>query len=483
MDARIFLDEFRPFRRGEIAIAKRLADEPGFLPARELGLLRHALRLAQLSALGGEPDELVDRVGSLRLTLLQLLAPVLPTEPAQIDAARLIARLPKVVRVVADARRRLFEAGLTSETALDAELSNKRLVLVLGGAAGSGYIFLGALVALERLGIRPAYLVGCSVGSLLGVIRAREAEFALPELLADVQRIREHGVFRRRDATARFGLPAALRLDLRTALGSLFERDGRALRLDELAIPMDALATGLGPGALTEPRESYARMVDFEVRSAEALESVPAAALARLVGPLVSLAMSRQVLVPVLLGADLATRRLAALDAAGFSAAIPAVLAYDIASDDAEGARVLGEVFERHKLAGLVDGALASLVPARYAWEAVEAGRIGSRHCAVLALDAIAKARGANAPLIPLLRVAAATADRDKAFWDLHVNFAQAPPFLSLFPSDASLRSSAAKGEREFEPTARVLPHLFAPVSPWKELSPESIAHTDDRFV
>ena len=53
---------------------------------------------------------------------------------------------------------------------------------------------------------------------------------------------------------------------------------------------------------------------------------------------------------------------------------------------------MLDEVFERHQLAGLVDGALASLVPARYAWEAVEAGRIGSRHTAVLALDAIAKA-------------------------------------------------------------------------------------------
>jgi predicted acylesterase/phospholipase RssA len=483
VDVRIFLDEYRPFRRGEIALARRLADEPGALPARELALLRHALRLAQLSSLGGEPDELVDRVGSLRLKLLQLLAPVLPTDPAQIDPARLLARLPKVVRLVADARRRLFEAGLTSETALDAELAHKRLVLVLGGAAGSGYIFLGALTVLERLGIRPAYLVGCSVGSLLGVIRARTAEFALPELLEDVGRIRERGVFRRPEATSRYGLPAALRLDLRTALGDLFARDGRPLRLDELAIPMDALATGLGPGALSEPRESYARMVDLEVRSAAALELVPAAALARLVGPLVSLAMSRQVLVPVLLGADAATRRLAALDAAGFSAAIPAVLSYDIASHDVESARVLDEVFERYELAGLVDGALASLVPARYAWESVEAGRIGSRHTAVLALDAIAKARGANVPLIPLLRVAAASADRDKAFWDLHVNFEHAPPFLSLFPSDPSLRSSAAQGEREFEAAARVLPPLLAPVPPWKELAPEAIAHTDDRFV
>jgi len=483
VDARIFLDEFRPFRRGEIALARRLADEPRFLPPRELALLRHALRLAQLSSLGGEADELVERIGSLRLRMLQLLAPVLPTDPARLEAARLVGRLPKVVRLVAEARRRLCEAGLTSETALDAELAAKRLVLVLGGAAGSGYIFLGALAALERLGIRPAYLVGCSLGALLGVIRGRTSEFALSELLEDIHRIRDRGVFRLPDATPRYGLRAALRLDLRGALGDLFQRDGRPLRLDELAIPTDALATGLGPGALSEPRESYARMVDLEVRSAAALERVPAAALARLVGPLVSLAMSRQVLVPVLLGADPALRRVAALDAAGFSSAIPGVLSYDVASDDAEAIRVLDALFERHALAGLVDGALVSLVPARYAWEAVEAGRIGTRHCAVLALDALAKARGANAPLLPLLRVASATADRDKAFFDLHVNFKNAPPFLSLFPRGERLRSAAAQGEREFEATARVLPPLLAPVPAWKDLAPEAIAHVDDYLI
>jgi hypothetical protein len=331
VDARIFLDEFRPFRRGEIALARRLAAEPRFLPERELALLRHALRLAQLSSLGGAPDELIDRIGSLRLRLLQLLAPVLPTDPELIDAARLAARLPKVVALVAEARRRIFEGGLASEVALDAELANKRLAVVLGGAAGSGYVFLGALARLEQLALRPSYLAGCSVGSILAVIRARTPGFELAELLAEIRRLRERGAFRA-PARPRFGLPAALRLDLRTALGELFERDGRQQRLAELPIATDVLATGLGPGALSEPSETYARVIDAELHSAGALEKLPPAALARLVGPLVSLAMSRQVLVPVFLGADAETRRLGALDAAGFSAAIPGVLSYDLAT-------------------------------------------------------------------------------------------------------------------------------------------------------
>ena len=482
MDARIFLDEFRPFRRGEIALARRLAVDPHFLPERELALLRHALRLAQLSSLGGEPDELVERIGSLRLRLLQLLAPVLPTEPDQIDAQRLVSRLPKVVALTAEARRRIFDAGLAGEIALDAELSHKRLVLVLGGAAGSGYIFLGALERLERLGIAPSYLAGCSVGAILAVIRARMPQFDLAELLDDVRRLRERGVFRS-PARPRFGLPGAMRLDLRSALGELFEVDGRQQTLAELVVPTDLLITGLAPGALSVPSESYARLVDHEVHSAAAFEKLPPAALARLVGPLVSLAMSRQVLVPLFVGADPETRRLAALDAAGFSAAIPGLLSYDLAPDDAEGARILEALFERHSLSGLVDGALSTLLPARYAWEAVEAGRIGTRHTAVLALDALAKPRGSNALMLPLLRAVSATADRDRAFWDLHVNFRRAPNVLDLFPTNARLARTAAHGAREFAETERVLPVLLAPVPPWKELAPEKIAHVSDRFV
>ncbi len=482
MDARIFLDEFRPFRRGEIALARRLAVEPHFLPEREVALLRHALRLAQLSSLGGEPDELVERIGSLRLRLLQMLAPVLPTDPAQIDAQRLVARLPKVVALTSEARRKIFEAGLAGEIALDAELANKRLALVLGGAAGSGYVFLGALERLAQLGLAPSYLAGCSIGSILAVIRARTPHFDLDELLADVHRLRERGAFRA-PGRPRFGLPGALRLDLRSALGELFEVDGRQQSLGELPLPADVLATGLGPGALSEPSESYARMIDLELHSAGALERVPRTALARLVGPLVSLAMSRQVLVPIFLGADSETRRLAALDAAGFSAAIPGVLSYDLAPDDAEGARILEQVFERHSLSGLVDGGVSTLIPARYAWEAIEAGRIGSRHAAILALDAFAKPRGSNALLLPLLRVASATADRDRAFWDLHVNFRRAPNFLDVFPTHTRLAAAAAHGEQEFAETARVLSVLLAPVPPWKQLAPEAIAHVSDRFV
>ena len=186
---------------------------------------------------------------------------------------------------------------------------------------------------------------------------------------------------------------------------------------------------------------------------------------------MVSLAMSRQVIVPLLLGADPASRGLPALDAAGFSAAIPGLLHYDLPEGELEHAGVLQRLLDDHRLAGIVDGAMASLIPARYAWEAVEAGRLGSRNCAIVALDAVPSPRGVNAPLAPLLRVISATADRDRPFWDVKASFPRTPAFLDLFPTTARLRRAADDGDAAFAPTAELLRKLLAPIAPWKEIT------------
>jgi predicted acylesterase/phospholipase RssA len=470
-DAATFLDEQRPFRRGEIALARRAVDDPMFMLPDELEILRYAIRLAQISSLGAEPDALIDRIASFRLRLLQLLAPVLPTDSESIDARDLHALLPKIVRLVDEARGLIVRGELADEATLDAEISHKRLVLVLGGAAGSGYVFLGALVRLEAMGLRPAYQVGCSVGALLGVIRGRQPAFDLEEVFEDIRRLRATAVFRPARLMARFGLPAALRLDLHRALGPLFTNEGGgALRLRELAIPTDVLATGLGPGALLNTSGDFARMVDAELSGAEALRDLPGSVLARAVSSLVALAMSRRALVPVFFGADPESAELPALDAAGFSAAIPALLQYDPHEDDEHANGILERIFGEHRLSALVDGSLASIVPARYAWESIEAGRIGTQNTAIVALDALASSRGANAIFTPALRALAGTAHRDKPFWDLHVAFRRPPPLLELFPTEARLRAATDHGEREFEPTARILRALLAKLRPWREL-------------
>lgn len=472
MDPAQYLDEFRPFRRGELALARRLREDPLFLSPVEVDVLRHALRLAQLSAVGEPAGDLVDRIASFRLRLLQLLAPALPTGPAALSAPDLHALVPRVARLVAQARGRVLEAGLCAEAALDEDLATKRLVLIMGGAAGAGWVFLGALQRLEELGLEPAYLVGCSIGAVLSVVRARHRRFDLQELRLELQDLRARAVFRSPTVQARFGLPAALRLDLWRALGGAFSwPDGSPRRLSELPIPVDTLATGLGAAALGRPREEYANLVDAPVDGPDALAGLSGGALTRALAALISLAMSRRVLVPFLFGADAETAALPALDAAGFSAAIPGLLQYDVPADGPV-AEVLEAEFKRLGIVALVDGALVSMLPARYAWQAVERGRLGTRHCAIVALDPMVPSLGSNAWLAPLQRVIASTAQRDKPFYDLRVEFRRPTSMLELFPADVTLDRAQRSGEREFEETAQLLRVLLAPVRPWSELAP-----------
>jgi hypothetical protein len=454
MEVAQFLDEFRPFRRGELALARRLRNDPIFLPQAHLDVIRYALRLAQISSVGSaKRDALVDRIGFARLRLLQLLAPALPTDPQQIDASALFELVPRVAALVEGARRNILDSELASEESLDAEVGHKRLALVLGGAAGSAYVYLGALQRLAELDLEPGYLIGCSMGSILAVIRARTRRFDLDELFDEIRLLSARAVFRAPTPVARYGLPAALRLDLRRAIGEAFtDCTGAELRLRELDIPVDTLVTGLGSGALAEPREEYARLVGSEVRSGAGLSELRGGALARAVSAIVSLAMSRRMLVPLAFGYDGDTADLPALDAE-------------------RGSAILDALFETHGLVSLIDGALASAVPGRHAWEAIEAGRLGARNCAIVALDALAARGGMSTALGPIQRVISATAERDKPYWDLCVRFRSAPSMLEVFPRESVVRGAAEEGERQFEETAQLLTRLLAPVPAWRQLS------------
>ncbi len=470
MDDTRFLDEFRPFRRGELSLARRVSVEPGFLAPAELHLLRYALRLAQISTLGKQAGDLVEPIADFRLRLLQRLASALPTDPKRIDARALRALAPRVAYQVARARRTILEAGLSSEDALDAEIADKRIAVVMGGAGGAGFVFLGALKALEDVGITPRYILGASIGALIGALRARTSHFDLPGLLTQAARIEPRALYGPPPGRARYGLPGALRFDPRAALGWFFTHEGRPVALRDLRIPTDMLTTGLRRAALTRTPEEYAGLLGQRIDDPAELGHLRAAVVGRVVSALLELAVSRRVFVPVLLGADAETAELEALDAAGFSAAIPVLLHYDIFREDARARSGFDRVFQQHDLAALVDGALVNLLPAYRAWRTLEDGRIGSRHYWIVALDAFVGARGRNRLFLPLQRALAATLQRDRAYWDLYVPFREAPFVLDIVPRPALLREAARAGEDEMQDVARVLRTATAPLWRWAEI-------------
>jgi hypothetical protein len=466
MDPSRFLDEFRPFRRGELALARRQAADPGLLPAPQLDILRHALRLAQLSALDRGRIDLVGRFERYRLELIQRLAPVLPTEEGRIDPAALASVLPDVVKLAGEARAQLLASGALSESALDAEIADKRLVLILGGAGGCGYVYLGALQRLEELALVPRYIVGCSLGAILGVLRARIPELSLAELFDEVRLLSAAKVFSLTAPRVRYGFTGALGLDLRQSLGHLFARDdGRQLRLRDLEIPVDVLVSGVSGSAAAGALPDAAELESLGSRS------LSVRSLARLRDALVSLIVSQRLLKPLLLGADAETAELPALDAAGFSSAIPYLLHYEVPDAAGHAAAIVEQLFARHELVALIDGVMTSTTPARQAWQAVEEGRIGTRNTAIVALHAMQAGRGATRlVLAPLQHAVSTTVQRDKPFWDVGVAFRRSPSLLELFPRESALRQAVKSGRTEFEPAARLLSQLLAPLPPWREL-------------
>ncbi len=467
-DAR-FLDEFRPFRRGELALARRQSADPGFLPDSQRDLLRYALRLAQLASLEAQ-DDLVEPIASFRLRLLQFLGPALPTDPERLHAGPLTELAPRVAHLVSGAREQIVRAGLASEDHLDAVLADKRVSLVLGGAGGSGFVFLGAYAALEEAGITPAYQLGASIGSLLGMLRGRTSHYDLEGLLDQSQRIETAKLYGPPQPPGRYGLPGALRFDPRAALDFFFTHEGEPIRLCDLRIPTDALATGLRPAALTRARSDYAGIIGH-IDDPDEVTHLRPAAMTRIASVIVELAVSRRVFVPVLLGADESTADLEAMDAAGFSASIPALLHYDIFRRDPRAEAVLDRLFDRHGLTALVDGAFVELIPARRAWQVLEQGRIDTRNTWIVALDALVASAGGNRWMRPARQVLSATLQRDKPWWDLYVPFLDTPFLLDIIPRPEMLRRAAESGRASVAQAVRVLQAGTAPLPRWAKIA------------
>ena len=77
-----------------------------------------------------------------------------------------------------------------------------------------------------------------------------------------MHRIQAQSLFKPPAPPGRYGLPGALRLDLKAALDWFFtHEDGSAVKLTDLRIPLDAMVCGLGPGALTRERADYAELL------------------------------------------------------------------------------------------------------------------------------------------------------------------------------------------------------------------------------
>ena len=390
----------------ESALVRADLAHPDVLPRGQVRRLRYLLSFARLSSfqpgaaeMGRAAKRAEVAVGNelegLRARVLEQLTPPLRDEKDPVERLRGAGgALEQLAGPLEDARQRLIAHHLNDFSAaeLDAEVGQRVLVNIAGGGGGAGYVYIGAYERLERAGIVPAYVIGSSIGALIGLFRARAVRAAWDEYTALAKGLDRRRLFAPISIRRRYGLPGLLSLDLASSIGSSFAReDGHPLRIDDLEVPYEAVVAGVRrrsferlPRRLRQGPEPSARRTSAPAERRSRLALAPT--IARRMWE-VALFFDPRVVKAIALGADELTAQLNAVDAAGFSTAIPGVLHYEADEEGGRVDRLLADLFEREEIAALVDGGVASNVPVELAWRRVHAGKLGTRNAFYLAFD------------------------------------------------------------------------------------------------
>lgn len=441
----------RPFEDAEIALVRAALDHPGWLDERAEWALRHALNLARtgrVRAPDGAEVDLGESLAPFRKLVSSGLVRELRRDGPEARAA--VARLAGPLGAEAWAWRgrllRAFEGRLPAD-ALDRELREKALVLVCGGGGGVAWSYVAAFDLLERSGLVPRLLAGASMGAVLLLFRARALRWDPSFVPGLVGRLGFRRLFRFLQTGSRYALPAAIQLQLRETIGDALRLpDGRYPTLADLPIPLLVAVTGVRAGTLPHEPPFYEHLLDGSDSPLRphALERI----VARAFRALGELARRRNRLETLYLGADAETAAFDALDAVGFSCALPGVVHYDVLRDDPRMRALLDGLFERHGLARLLDGGLTDNLPARAAWKRLQSGELGTRNGLLLGLEGFAPKL--HQPLwYGLERLAAQTVARNRPFVHFHRSFQRVLSPLDVVPGLPQLRRAVQAGADE----------------------------------
>lgn len=468
--------QLKVFDEAEVALVRACVRRPDRLPRTHEVALRQALNLARLwvipDAQGGSEISVGPVLSPIR-DQLRGLAERIVAAGEEADPVGFAPDAEQVMPLLASGKETLLSrfAGHLLPSALDRELGQKALVLVLGGGGGCGYVHLGAFSVLEHCGAVPSLIVGSSIGSILGLFRSRERHYREAMVRAVTHGISFKQLFRILESDARFGVPGTLRLYLRSALSRFFVSPrGDTLRMGELEVPFVCVVTGIRREAIRGEMADYERVLARELTSRGAF-----AALLHIKDLITNWAglMRDMISTPgaakaIAIGADPDSADFDVLDAVGFSCSVPALIHYDILRDDPRMEEQARALLARNDVHLLVDGGVTANVPARFAWESVQRGRIGTRNAFILSLDCFAPQLRRNMLFLPVQRIAADNVARDRPFAHAHFSYKKVLSPASLVPGPKTLRGAIENGREEFERESPFVQKMLEPLPPVK---------------
>lgn len=377
-------------QRMDMALVRAWLAHPERISTRDYERLRYVLGFARLHRFapgrGARHEVQVDTalIEPFReLVLRALYRPLHQEESLTQRLDQSAAVLAPLMSALTDLRPRLLAQHRAdfSEAELDAEAGRKALVTIAGGGGGAGYVYIGAAARLRAEGLSSDYLVGASIGALIGAFLARSRQLDIDALMAWAKGLSLRSIFGRPYLGATHSLPGLMRLHLKAMHRVMSHPDGTPLRLSDLEIPYEAVIAGVRTRVYDHLPATLRNLVAAPRRRGRFSRLLAERML------LLGTFANPNVAKPIVLGRDPATRGLRVADAVGLSAAIPAVLQYEPPRRDARSDAILAALREQHEVMVFADGGVAANVPARIAWEGVHAGRIGTRNAFYLALD------------------------------------------------------------------------------------------------
>jgi hypothetical protein len=468
MESRAHHNVLRLFEDIETRLVALHVQSPERFEANELLTLRHALSLARITKIstGERTLDLSDLTASFRSEIFRRLNWVV-TERGPVSSALLRPHLHELPRRSMAAYRTLVGAlgAHAPREVLDRELSQKALALVLGGGGAPTYVYLGVFEALRKHNLVPQLLSGTSMGALLALFRSHLPSFDQLTGLSVVRSLAWTKLFRAVSTESRYGIPAALRLTLRAGIGQWFGVDQHGSnRLPLSALPIKTLIniTAVRAGRLPRPLAFYQSLGAPEVDTGIKFNLAPQWMLA-----LSEFFLRPDIITSITLGLDNDTAQFDALDAAGFSSALPGIIHYDVLRDDSHMHGLLAELMRKRRVTRFIDGGLTSNLPARAAARAIRTGAIGTRNAFILALNAFAP-RWTTPLWLPLQSLAASNVAKDKPSAHLAVDFSRTLSPLSIIPSVAELLRAHQWGQDTIERHLPFIRKMLEPLAPFR---------------
>lgn len=463
----------RELKASERRLIKLLVDHPGVLHPRHEALFRYALALAQMNLFRtpeGHDVSVSEDVDGLRRWMIESIAPLLP-EDGEADITTLREIAPVLALRVERTRSQLLDRHINDfgPEHLDEELRNKRLVLVLGGGGGAGLVHLGAFSLFKELGASPELIVGSSMGSVMGLLRAIDRSYdPIATALSLPKTLSYNEIFRPFTGFSRFGFPGAFHMNLLRVGRQLFQEllGQPIVPFADLPIKLEVVTCGIRRGYEVDD-EAYTQQTDAQAESLSPLDITRKLKL--FFKAVRQLSKNPRFLTQVVFGRDEDTLNFPVIEAVGFSCAVPGLLHFDIFHDDPGTIDPLEAIFERDKLLRLCDGGVINNVPSQVAWDSVQSGSIGTRNAHIAAFDAFAPVtRGRNLIWIPIQQIARPAVVANRPYSDYHKTFRNPPnPLQVIINSYSKLKAVIQSARSELDEDAGYLERSLEQLPPY----------------